>query len=33
MQEFLKGTFKIPVNETNLDRAVQLSATHNMKQS
>ena len=27
MQEFLKGTFKIPVNETNLDRAVQLSAT------
>ena len=27
MQEFLKGTFKIPVNETNLDRAVQASAT------
>ena len=27
MQGFLKETFKIPVNETNLDRAVQASAT------
>ena len=27
MQEFLKETFKIPVNEKNLDRAVQASAT------
>ena len=27
MQGFLKETFKIPVDKTNLDRAVQASAT------
>ena len=32
MQEFLKETFKIPVNETNLDRAVQASATQHEAQ-
>ena len=30
MQEFLKEPFKIPVNETNLDRAVQASATQHV---
>ena len=29
VQEFLKETFKIPVNGTNLDKAVQESATQN----
>ena len=29
VQEFVKETFKIPVNGTNLDKAVQESATQN----